>query len=59
MLKILENVLDFFLPGPSGAPGTYGEKMPTAEEVLEEKREEMLEAQRSIVIEPPENKQTD
>ena len=45
MFKIFEDVLDFFLPGPSGAPGTYGEKMPTAAEVLEEKREEMLEVQ--------------
>ena len=57
MLKILEKTLDFFLP--SGTRGTYGEKMPTAAEVLKEKREEMLEVQRSIVLEPPENKQAD
>ena len=57
MLKILEKTVDFFLP--SGDPGTYGEKMPTAEEVLERKREEMLEAQRSIVIKPPGKQQAD
>ena len=57
MLKILEKTLDFF--APSGAPGTYGERMPTAEEVLEEKREEMLEAQRSIEIRSSKNKEAD
>ena len=57
MLKILEKAIDFFLP--SGDPGTYGEKMLTAEEVLEEKREEMLEAQRSIEIKSSKDKQAD
>ena len=46
MHKILEKTFDFF--SPSGAPGTYGERMPTAREVLKRKREEMIKAQKSI-----------
>ena len=54
MFKILESAFDFF--SPSGAPGTYGEKMPTAREVLKRKRGEIIKVQKSIVIKPQENK---
>ena len=57
MLKIFEKTVDFFLP--SGDPGTYGEKMLTAKEVLEEKREEMIKAQESIARRSSKNRQSD
>ena len=57
MLKIFEKTVDFFLP--SGDPGTYGGKMPTAEEVFQRKREEMIKAQESIARKSSKSRQSD